>query len=140
MPAVGNITFDCSNPHLISDFWSDVMGYERSDYPPELRAELLAAALTEDDLAMRGLAWGGPGTQRFFFNRVPEGKVVKNRVHVDLNAVENGRAAPEQVDAEVERIVALGARVLNKRDDRWGPYSEYHYVLADPEGNEFCVQ
>ena len=71
---------------------------------------------------------------------MPEGKVVKNRVHVDLNAAAHGRATRDQVDAEVERIVALGATVLAKHDSHWGPYPEYHYVLADPEGNEFCVQ
>jgi catechol 2,3-dioxygenase-like lactoylglutathione lyase family enzyme len=140
MPAIGNITFDCANPRLLSDFWSDVMGYEHSDYPPEMRAALVAAGLTEDDLAARGVAWGGPGTQRFYFQRVPEGKVVKNRVHVDLNSAGEGRATPEQIDAEVERIVGLGATVLHKADNTFGPYPEYHYVMADPEGNEFCVQ
>ena len=42
--------------------------------------------------------------------------------------------------AEVERLVGLGATVIRKHDSTWGPWPEYHYVMADPEGNEFCVQ
>lgn len=140
MPAIGNITFDCADPQRQSDFWSDVMGYERSVLPQEMRDALLAAGETEESLSDRSVAWGGPGTQRFYFQRVPEPKTVKNRVHLDLRVGDGAPATHEAVDAEVERIVALGATVLYKRESSWGPYPEYHWTLQDPEGNEFCVQ
>ncbi len=138
---IGNIVFDCENPRALSHFWADVMGYPRAEYPEEMREELLAAGMTEDDLAARSIAEDPTGeSPRFFFQRVPEGKVVKNRVHVDVNATPGRHATPEEVDAEMERIVALGAIVLHRADALWGPYPEYHYVMADPEGNEFCIQ
>jgi catechol 2,3-dioxygenase-like lactoylglutathione lyase family enzyme len=140
MPRIGNITFDCADPTRLSDFWSDVMHYERSELPEEMRTALLAAGVPEASLGDRGVAWGGPGTQRFFFQRVPEPKVVKNRVHLDLSLGEGRPSTREEVDAEVERVVALGATVLGRYDSSWGPYPEYHYTLADPEGNEFCIQ
>jgi hypothetical protein len=61
---------------------------------------------------------------------VPEEKVVKNRVHLDLNV------GPERLDPEVARLTALGARLLAEVND----VGSHHFVLADPEGNEFCVQ
>jgi catechol 2,3-dioxygenase-like lactoylglutathione lyase family enzyme len=138
---IGNIVFDCENPRELSHFWSDVLGYPRADYPEDMRAALLSAGLSEDDLAARSVAIDPTGeSPRLFFQRVPEGKVVKNRVHLDVNATPGRRASPAEVDAEVERVVALGATVLHLADALWGPYPEYHYVLADPEGNEFCVQ
>jgi hypothetical protein len=69
-----------------------------------------------------------------------EGKTAKNRVHMDIVAVEGRRAERHEVDAEAERLAGLGATVLRKHDAAWGPWPEYHYVMADPEGNEFCVQ
>jgi hypothetical protein len=77
---------------------------------------------------------------RIFFQRVPEPKTVKNRVHLDLN-VSSGRGAPlaerkRQVNAEVERLESFGARPLYSKEER----GEYHVTMADPEGNEFCVQ
>lgn len=142
MPSkVGNIVFDCANPRALSHFWSDVLGYPRAEWPPEMRAELLAGGLTDEDLDNRGIAEDPDGVgPRFFFQKVPEPKVVKNRVHVDINATAGRRATPEEVDAEKDRIVALGATVIRKYDEPWGPVLEYHYVMADPEGNEFCIQ
>ena len=66
---------------------------------------------------------------RLFFQRVPEGKVAKNRVHLDVHV------EPDQKAAEVERLVALGAQLIDTHNDR-GPLT---YVLRDPEGNEFCL-
>ncbi len=77
---------------------------------------------------------------RIFFQRVPEGKVVKNRVHLDLN-VGGPRSAPHderrrRVDAEVARLVQLGARQSRTVQER----GEYFINMFDPEGNEFDVQ
>ena len=71
------------------------------------------------------LVEAGPGSPRLWFQRVPEAKVVKNRVHLDVRA--------DDVAAEVDRLVALGATRL---DD--GPVGDL-VVLRDPEGNELCV-
>jgi hypothetical protein len=74
------------------------------------------------------------------FLRVPEGKITKNRIHFDLD-VSSGQAAPvelrkQEVEAEVERMVALGGRVV----DRYEEPNHYHALMRDPEGNEFCVR
>ncbi len=142
MPSkVGNIVIDCAHPRELSHFWADVLGYPRAEWPPDMRAELRAAGLTDDDLSKRSIAEDPDGVgPRFFFQQVPEEKVVKNRVHVDINATPGRRATPEEVDAEKDRIVSLGATVVRRYDQRWGPVLEYHYVMADPEGNEFCIQ
>jgi catechol 2,3-dioxygenase-like lactoylglutathione lyase family enzyme len=138
---IANIVIDCADPDRLSGFWADVLGYDKGEYPPELRAELLGAGLTEEDLADRGLAEDPSGEgPRLFFQRVPEPKTTKNRWHVDVNATPGRHAEPAEVDAEVERVVALGATVLHRQDRMWGGYREYHYVMADPEGNEFCIQ
>lgn len=68
--------------------------------------------------------------RRLLFQRVPEPKTVKNRLHLDLHA------GPERRDAEVARLEKLGAKVLRKVAEPGGTWT----VLSDPEGNEFCVQ
>ncbi len=74
-----------------------------------------------------------------FFQRVPEPKVVKNRMHLDVNVdvTEPGDAGERQraIDAEVQRLVPLGARRLRSVTDEAG----YFVVMQDPEGNEFCL-
>ena len=77
---------------------------------------------------------------RIYFQRVPEGKTVKNRVHLDLNVGGPRTAPPEErrrrIDAEVERLVALQARKVKTLEER----GEYFVNMLDPEGNEFDVQ
>lgn len=138
---IGNITFDCANPRVLSHFWADVLGYPRSDYPPELAEAVLSAGGTQDDLDARGIAEDPTGGgQRLFFQRVPEGKTVKNRVHLDISSTPGRRPTPEELDAERDRIVALGATQVRFHEGAWGPFPERHYVMQDPEGNEFCIQ
>jgi catechol 2,3-dioxygenase-like lactoylglutathione lyase family enzyme len=138
------VTFDCSDPDALARFWADMLGYEL-DRPPEGYASW-EAWLTEHGIpesewnsasAIIDSAGAGP---RIFFQRVPEKKQVKNRVHLDVNAG-GPRGTPEEerrtnVDAAVERAVAAGAtkvRFVEERGERW-------YVMQDPEGNEFCLQ
>lgn len=142
---LGNITFDCHDPGTLARFWAAVFHYPTGgnalEAPDELTRPLREAGLTDDDLASRGLAEDPDGTgPRFYFHRVPEPKTAKNRMHIDISVGDRGRAEPHEVDAEVARLVGLGATVLRKHDEPWGPWHEYHYVMADPEGNEFCVQ
>ncbi|NEM91054.1 VOC family protein [Galbitalea soli] len=138
---LGNITIDCADPQLLSDFWADVFGYPRAELPPAIEAAHRDGALTDDQLASRGVAQDPAGIgPRFFFQRVPESKVVKNRVHVDVMATPGRRPSEEELVAERDRIVALGATVVREVDEMWGPFPDRHVVMQDPEGNEFCLQ
>jgi Glyoxalase-like domain len=107
-----NVTFDCSDPRGLATFWSAVTGYrpvtERQDF----------VALRAPDKR---------GVRQILFFKVPEPKVAKSRVHVDLAARD-----PEQ---EIERLVALGATKLEHREGNGTSWT----VMLDPEGNEFCV-
>jgi hypothetical protein len=102
---------DCADPAGIARFWAEALNYKSldTDDPDE-------AAIVPKD---------GPGTKLLFY-RVPEGKHVKNRLHLDLR--------PEDQAAEVARLEALGA----KRVDI-GQGEQSWVVMADPEGNEFCI-
>jgi hypothetical protein len=138
---IGNIVFDCADPDRVATFWAGALGYEKGEFPPEMRKALLDGGLSEVDLLDRSIAEDPTGEgPRLFFQRVPEPKQVKNRVHLDINAAPGRRATRAEVDAEVERLKGVGASVIRKHDQDWGPYPEYHWVMADPEGNEFCVQ
>ena len=138
---LGNITFDCADPQALSYFWADVFGYPHADWPDELKAELLEKGLTEEDLSNRSVAEDPTGEgPRFFFQRVPEGKVAKNRMHIDIVAVPGRRATDEELAAETQRLIMLGASVVVDFDGEWGPFHEHHVVMQDPEGNEFCLQ
>jgi hypothetical protein len=105
------VVIDCADPRGLARFWSAATGYE-------IRWE-------DDDWAQIQ----GEGEREIVigFQRVPEGKVVKNRVHVDLAAADE--------EGEARRIEALGATRRWVSDDPDDPF----VVLADPEGNEFCV-
>jgi hypothetical protein len=139
------LTFDAADPTRLAAFWKLALGYvdaapptgfadweewfERFDIPPEERND--GAAL--DDPEGRG--------PRISILKVPEGKTAKNRVHLDIQAG-GGRAVPldvrwPRVTAVVDRLTAAGAVVLLEATNDDG--TPDHIVLADPEGNEFCV-
>ncbi len=109
---LANITLDCDDPVAVARFWSDVLGRPVDDD----RSEFFCSIGRGDDAQP---AW--------LFIKVPEGKTVKNRVHVDLHA--------DDREAEVARLVGLGATRLSDHDEWGGVWT----TLADPEGNEFCV-
>jgi hypothetical protein len=104
------LVIDCHDPHAIGVFWSEVLGYRIDE---------------EDD---EGCFLKGEHAPGLLFQKVPEGKTVKNRLHIDVNATDRSQ------EEEVERLVGLGA----KRVDI-GQGEQTWVVLADPEGNEFCV-
>jgi hypothetical protein len=138
---LGNITFDCADPTRLATFWADVFHYPHPAWPEDVKAELLAGGLTEDDLSDKSAIEDPTGEgPRFFFQRVPEGKTAKNRMHLDIFAAPGKRATDEEIAAEKERLVELGATVAVDYDDSWGPVREHHIVMQDPEGNEFCIQ
>ncbi|MGC2168413.1 MAG: VOC family protein [Acidimicrobiales bacterium] len=113
---VANFTFDAGDPISQAHWWAQVV--DDFHLVPE-------GAMNEDDAELRG-----PGGRSLEFIRVPDPKVVKNRTHLCL------RPAGSTRDAEVERIIGLGATIV---DDRRGLVDGGWVVLADPEGNEFCV-
>lgn len=134
------VTFDAADPHGLADFWAQAAGYEREDHS-RIVAGLLeaghieASAVVEHEgrVAFRDLAaCADPDRSRppLLFQRVPEPKTAKNRVHLDLQV-----GGAEAARAEADRLVALGARVSWTTSDR-GPLT---ITLEDPEGNEFCV-
>ncbi|MBB4911277.1 VOC family protein [Actinophytocola algeriensis] len=115
---VQHITVDCASPYELASFWSVVTGWPISAEDSPGDDEVL---LEPPDPAMAEL----------LFIRVPEPKAVKNRVHLDLVPTERTR------DEEVDRLTAAGASVVA---DQRTPEGRGWVVLADPEGNEFCVE
>jgi Glyoxalase-like domain len=138
---LGNITFDCADPQKLSFFWADVFGYPHGVWTDAEKADLLAQGMTEEELALKGVAEDPEGLgPRLFFQKVPEGKTAKNRMHIDLRTKVGGRATDEEFRAERDRIIALGATLVVEFNGMWGPFPEQHLVMQDPEGNEFCLQ
>lgn len=133
-----DLTLDCANAELVAAFWRTAAGYI-DEPPPEpyvSRAEWLAS-LGEDVGERIGAAWlidPSGVAPRLALIEVPEPKTAKNRLHLDLRV--SDASTPDerwrQITNEAARLVAAGARVLAE-DER------HHVVLADPEGNEFCV-
>jgi predicted enzyme related to lactoylglutathione lyase len=131
---IGNITFDCADPDRLATFWAATLGYEKESLVALAALFEAQPELVNTFAAARDPHQIGP---RLFFQKVPEPKTVKNRVHLDINAADR--------EAEVARLVGLGATVLDTRSHSFtGPdgreHAETWTVLVDPEGNEFCVQ
>ncbi|MET7736044.1 VOC family protein [Streptomyces sp. NPDC005402] len=124
MARLRDIVFDCAHPAATARFWAAAMdGYAVAPYDDEELARLRALGITdvEDDPTV--LVESSQGGPRLFFQRVPEGKGGKNRVHLDLSA--------DDLETEAGRLVGLGATVRERFTD--------HLVLVDPEDNEFCL-
>lgn len=118
------VTFDCAEPERVARFWSEVLGYV---VPPD-------ASGFDDWSACVDPTGAGP---RLYFQRVPEGKTVKNRVHLDVR-VGTGLVGAERLaalEAECARLVPLGATRLELLDDG----TDSCIVMQDVEGNEFCI-
>ena len=139
------VVFDCADPDRVARFWAETLGYRIQDPPDGFEsweAFLKAQGVPRSEWNSASAVVDPDGTgPRLFFQRVPERKSVKNRVHLDLN-VGAGRAAPMEerkgrVDAEAERLAALGARVFRPGSVE---NDEYWIVMQDVEGNEFCIQ
>lgn len=139
------VVIDCADPAALSRFWAAALRYKLQDPPPGsaswqewLAANGIPEERWNDASAVVDPDGNGP---RIYFQRVPEGKTVKNRVHLDLNvsAANGGGLAErrEQVDAEAQRLVACGASTLGAIESDLG---EYCVAMLDPEGNEFDVQ
>ncbi|MFE1202266.1 VOC family protein [Streptomyces sp. NPDC058762] len=135
------ITFDCASPERVGRFWCEVLGYVAAS-PPERFAtwdDYNGSLPAEDRDAWFGCSDPSGVGPRLYFQRVPEGKVAKNRVHLDVRAG-TGLVGDERLatlEAECARLVALGAvkqRVLPADEE-----NESCIVMQDVEGNEFCL-
>ncbi len=115
------IVIDCHQPRELAEFWCAVLDYEIIDEQAGF-VEISSWRPTVEAVRER------VNPPALMFVRVPEGKVVKNRLHLDVSPIDRGR------DEEVERLLALGARHVDI-----GQWDRSWVVLADPEGNEFCV-
>ncbi|MGW7681388.1 VOC family protein [Kribbella sp. NPDC054772] len=135
------VTFDCAEPERVARFWCEVLGYvvppapagfaNWAEFDRSLPAEQQGSAYACVDPTGVG--------PRLFFQRVPEGKVVKNRVHLDVR-VGTGLVGAERLaalEAECARLIPLGAsRVQLLVADE---FNESCLVMQDVEGNEFCL-
>jgi hypothetical protein len=115
------LAIDCADPRRLARFWCSVLDYEVQD-------EDDAVVTVGPPTAPGGQNHRGPVPPVLTFARVPEGKSVKNRLHLDLSP------ADREQGEEVRRLLGLGARHADV-----GQGEESWVVLADPEGNEFCV-
>ncbi|MFE1785385.1 VOC family protein [Streptomyces sp. NPDC059506] len=142
------LVIDAADPHRQAAFWAEALGYDVEDNSA-LIERLRGVGAVGDELvttvdgrpAWRDLAAArhpedpfdpGSGTglgRRLLFQRVPEAKTSKNRLHIDVHA------GPGRREAETARLESLGASVLREVDEPGGRWT----VMADPEGNEFCV-
>jgi hypothetical protein len=104
------LTFDASDALALAQFWAAVLG---SDVDEDS---------TPDRAFVEAPGWGGPN---MWFNRVPEPKTAKNRLHLDLRTLTS-------VEEEVARLEGLGASTVERFDS--------HVMMRDPDGNEFCIE
>ncbi|MEU8758031.1 VOC family protein [Streptomyces sp. NPDC048659] len=147
-PVHWKLVVDCADPHAQAAFWAAALHYREEDHSGLIATLLTAEAVPPAaTLTVRGrAAWHdlaavrhpddphdpvsdtGLG-RRILFQRVPEPKTAKNRLHIDLHPHTGSRAS------EVARLTALGASVLREVEQPAGSW----VVMSDPEGNEFCV-
>jgi len=115
------INIDCHDPRRLAAFWCAVLGYSVIDESEEW-IEIAGASVAPEEVRR------APKPPTLVFVPVPEAKSVKNRLHIDVSPVDCSR------DEEVERLLGLGASHVDV-----GQGQQSWVVLADPEGNEFCV-
>jgi hypothetical protein len=133
-----DLTLDCAEPGPVATFWKVALGYEDEPPPPPFRTRDAWLASSGVPASERdGGAWlrdpAGRGA-RLSILRVPEAKVAKNRLHLDVRVA--GPGPPEvrwrRITDKVDELLAAGGAVL-------GRFEGHHVVMADPEGNELCI-
>ncbi len=115
---ISHLTIDAHDPYTLSRWWSEVLDFHEDTDDPNLPDHEECMIFSAD------------GRNKLLFSAVPDDKIVKNRLHLDLRPVDGTR------DDELERLLALGATEL---DDRRTSDGLGWVVHADPEGNEFCI-
>ena len=138
------VTVDAADPGGLAQFWCAALGYEIDAPPPGFDtwdAALEAWGVPEEQRNMASACHDPAGRgPRMFFQRVPEGKTAKNRMHLDVRAAPGltGEERMAALEAECGRLVELGASRVERREPA-PPMSHGHIVMRDPEGNEFCL-
>jgi hypothetical protein len=136
------VVIDCADPARLAEFWAQALGYTLQDPPSGFDswpAFLTSVGVPESEWNSASAVVDPDGTgPRIYLQQVPEPKAAKNRLHLDLS-VGGGPTAPieerrNKLADAVERISALGASLVEKREQR----GEVWIVMQDPEGNEFC--
>ncbi|HET6969201.1 MAG TPA: VOC family protein [Ornithinibacter sp.] len=117
---VSHTTIDCHDAFALSEWWKGVLDYVDVEGDPNLPGHEECMILSRD------------GSHRLLFIEVPDEKVVKNRIHLDVEPVEGAR------DDELARLLAHGAAQVADHRGQYGPGTGW-VILADPEGNEFCI-
>lgn len=124
MARIHDVVFDCRHPASLARFWAAALDdYMIAPYDETELGRLRGIGIDDPEDDPTVLVEGPDGRPRLFFQLVSELRTMKNRVHLDLRC--------RAVEAELDRLSALGALVLAEY--------ESHVVLADPEGNEFCL-
>jgi hypothetical protein len=121
-PGLRSVCIDCADPRLLAAFWAAALGWTVRPYTEEDIVALRAEGLTPETDPSVCVDPPDPSLPTLWLNKVPEPKVGKVRIHLDVNV---GDAAG------IDRLIGLGASVVEERPD-WT-------ILADPEGHEFCA-
>ncbi|MCQ6556638.1 VOC family protein [Streptomyces sp. C10-9-1] len=143
MPAIKQlqVAFDCAEPERVARFWCEVLGYVMPPPAAEFATweEYRRAQPPEEQGAWAACQDPSGAGPRLFFQRVPEGKTAKNRVHLDVRAGIGlvGQERLATLEAECARLVALGA--VHVRTMVADEENESCIVMQDVEGNEFCL-
>ncbi len=137
------VTFDCADPGALAEFWALALGYVVQPPPPPYSSwdeALDAWGVPPDKRNSRSAVVDPDGKgPRIFFQQVPESKVVKNRVHLDLRAAPglDGDARMDALEQLCGRLVAAGGTRLQRIEGN--AMDAGIIVMADPEGNELCL-
>jgi predicted enzyme related to lactoylglutathione lyase len=127
---IANVTFACADPPGLAEFWAAVLDYEIQQLPEEALRELREAGV---DMTSRAACVDPSGRgPRLFFVEKEKTPTTSIPIHLDVAVLD--------VEAEVARLEALGARVKERRTETLGPFTSSWVVMADPEGNGFCLQ
>ncbi len=138
------VVFDTADPDRLGEFWAAALHYQIQPPPAgygSWQAFLQAINVPEEEWHAANAITDPEGKgPRIYFQKMDTPKPAKNRLHLDINASGSSKVPLEerkrQVDAEVTRLLSLGATRLRELSDE----REYCVVMADPEANEFCVQ
>lgn len=118
---ISHTTIDCANAYELSEWWKPVLGYTDVPGDPNLPGHEECMIIDPDGVR-----------PRLLFIEVPDDKVVKNRVHLDIRPADGTR------DEELDRLLAHGATIVGDHRGKYGPGTGW-VTLADPGGNEFCI-
>lgn len=142
------VTMDCADPTGLAAFWALALDYVEPSPPLGYQTWqdwVVAQGWPEEELNSASAIEDPDGVgPRIYFQRVPEPKTVKNRVHLDLNVGGGKKLALEErrqrIDAKADHLVREGAQILAVYDQPEREPDYYGVVMQDPEGNEFCLQ